>query len=65
MRVAQAIIENSRKVLLAADHSKFGRYAMVKLGNISQADNFITDAQPPESILTLLNEHDVELHIAQ
>ena len=65
VRVAQAIIENSRKVLLAADHSKFGRYAMVKLGNISQADNFITDAQPPESILTLLNEHDVELHIAQ
>ena len=65
VRVAQAIIENSRKVLLAADHSKFGRYAMVKLGNISQADNFITDAQPPESILTLLNEHDVELHIAR
>jgi len=65
VRVAQAIIENSRKVLLAADHSKFGRYAMVKLGNISQAGNFITDAQPPESILTLLNEHDVELHIAR
>ena len=64
VRVAQAIIKNSRNVLLAADHSKFGRYAMVRLGNITQANNFITDAQPPESILTLLKEHDVTLHLA-
>ena len=55
VRVAQA---------MAADHSKFGRYAMVRLGNITQANNFITDAQPPESILTLLKEHDVTLHLA-
>jgi DeoR family glycerol-3-phosphate regulon repressor len=63
VRVAQAIIKNSRRVLLAADSSKFGRYAMVRLGNITQAHDLITDASPPESIQTLLSDHDVNLHI--
>jgi DeoR family glycerol-3-phosphate regulon repressor len=63
VRVAQAIIKNSRKVILAADYSKFGRYAMVRLGNISQAHDFITDNTPPKSIQTILCEHDVNLHI--
>lgn len=65
VRVAQTIIANSRQVLLAADHSKFGRSAMVRLGNISQADHFFTDQQPPENIAALLAEHDVELHLAR
>lgn len=63
VRVAQAIIKNSRKVLLAADRSKFGRYAMVRLGNITQAHDLITDGKPPESIQALLLEHGVNLHI--
>jgi DeoR family glycerol-3-phosphate regulon repressor len=63
VKVAQAIIKNSRRVLLAADSSKFGRYAMVRLGNINQAHDFITDSKPPESIQTILTNHDVNLHI--
>jgi DeoR family glycerol-3-phosphate regulon repressor len=63
VKVAQAIIKNSRRVLLAADSSKFGRYAMVRLGNINQAHDFITDSKPPESIQTILTSHDVNLHI--
>lgn len=63
VRVAQTIIANSRQVLLAADHSKFGRNAMVRLGDISQADHFFTDQPPPGEISQLLHEHQVELHI--
>jgi DeoR family glycerol-3-phosphate regulon repressor len=63
VRVAQAIIANSRQVLLAADHSKFGRSAMVRLGNISQADHFFTDEDPPIEIARLLHEHKVHLHL--
>ncbi|GAB3094337.1 DeoR/GlpR family transcriptional regulator [Aestuariicella hydrocarbonica] len=63
VRVAQAIIANSRQVLLAADHSKFGRNAMVKLGNISQADHFFTDQAPPADIALILREHNINLHI--
>jgi DeoR family glycerol-3-phosphate regulon repressor len=63
VKVAQAIIKNSRRVLLAADSSKFGRYAMVRLGNINQAHDFITDSKPPKSIQAILTSHDVNLHI--
>lgn len=63
VRVAQTIIANSGKVLLAADHSKFGRNAMVRLGDITQADHFFTDQDPPDEIQKMLREHGVELHV--
>lgn len=63
VRVAQAIIENSDRVLLAADHTKFGRKAMVRLGNITQADHVFTDQAPPSPIDQLLQAHDIELHV--
>lgn len=63
VRVAQTIIANSGKVLLAADHSKFGRNAMVRLGDITQADHFFTDQDPPAEIQKMLREHAVNLHV--
>ncbi|MFC3023756.1 DeoR/GlpR family transcriptional regulator [Vibrio zhugei] len=64
VRVKQAIIENSRRVYLAVDHSKFGRNAMVKLGNIAQIDMLITNQTPPEGIVSILKEHDIPLQVA-
>ena len=63
VRVAQSIIANSAKVLLAADHSKFGRNAMVRLGNVTQADYLFTDDEPPVEIRQLLTEHNVDLRV--
>ncbi|MGP4842699.1 DeoR/GlpR family transcriptional regulator [Marinobacter sp. 1Y8] len=63
VRVAQTIIANSHQVLLAADHSKFGRNAMVRLGSITQADHFFTDQAPPREIQQMLNDNAVELHV--
>jgi len=59
VRVAQAILRNSRSVFLAADHSKFGRNAMVRLGNIADIDVLFTDQEPPEEILPVLEAGDV------
>jgi len=64
VRVAQAIIEHSRKVLLAADHSKFGRSAMVRLGHLSQVHALFTDRAPPREIGEILQHAGVELCIA-
>lgn len=64
VRVTQAIIENSRRVFLVADHSKFDRPAMVRLGSIDQVDALFTDCRPPEHIVTLLEDSQVALHIA-
>ncbi len=47
VRVSQAIIDNARQVLLAADSSKFGRNAVVRLGSIALIDHLYTDAPPP------------------
>ena len=65
VKVAQAIIEHSRQVYLAADHSKFGRKAMVRLGNISQADMFFTDRAPGQEVLSRMNDAEVALQICR
>jgi len=64
VRVAQAIIANSRRVFLAADHTKFGRNAMVRLGSVEQIDALFTDRAPPPAIRERLAAADVALHVA-
>jgi len=64
VHVARTIIENSRKVYLVADHSKFGRNAMVKLGSIAEIDTLITDRQPPEQLMPILKDNDINLVIS-
>ncbi|MGD9330995.1 MAG: DeoR family transcriptional regulator [Desulfobacterales bacterium] len=64
VRAARAIIDNSRKVFLAADHTKFGRNAMVRLGSIGEIDALFTDRRPTESLVEVMNADEVELHVA-
>lgn len=63
VRVAQAIINNSTSVLLAADHSKFGRNAMIKQADISQIDHLFTDETPPQEINKILIANGITTHI--
>ena len=49
-KVARAIIEHSREVWLAADHSKFNRPAMVELARLDNLDLLYTDAPPPDAV---------------
>lgn len=65
VRAAQRIIKNSRRVVLAADHSKFARSAMVRLGDMSCVHDLYTDQEPPENIVRILERFDVSLHIAE
>ncbi len=63
VRVAQAIIDNARSVILVADAMKFERNAPVRIGNIAQVGYFVTDKEPPEQFCKLCKESDVELVI--
>ena len=54
VKVAGAIIEHSREVWVAADHSKFNRPAMVELARFDQVDMLFTDAPPPAPFPQLL-----------
>ena len=63
VKVAQAMIENSSNVLLAADHSKFGRRAMVKQGNIAQVDHLFTDQDLTPEMAEYVKQNEVIAHI--
>lgn len=63
VRTKRAIIENSRCVMLVTDHSKFGRNAMVNLGNMGLIDYLFTDKQPPDSVMNIIRQHDVKLEL--
>lgn len=54
VKVARAIIEHSREVWLAADHSKFNRPAMVELARLDEIDMLFTDIAPPVPFPELL-----------
>jgi DeoR family glycerol-3-phosphate regulon repressor len=54
VKVARAILEHSREVWVAADHSKFNRPAMVELARFDQVDMLFTDAAPPAPFPALL-----------
>jgi DeoR family glycerol-3-phosphate regulon repressor len=59
VKVSQAILKNARKVILAADASKFERRAMVKQGNISQVDYLVSDEVPPDEIQEIIKQNSI------
>jgi DeoR family transcriptional regulator, glycerol-3-phosphate regulon repressor len=63
VRAAQAIIENARTVILVSDAMKFSRSAPVRIGHMSQIDVFVTDEQPPESIVDICRHNGVTVEV--
>lgn len=61
VKVAQAIIANSRHVILVADSTKFERTAPVRIGHLSQVDTFITDRCDVSAINDVCREAEVDL----
>ncbi len=62
--VARAILEQSREIWLAADHSKFHRPAMVQLARLDHLDRLFTDAPPPPPFAQLLADAAVQCIVA-
>ena len=65
VRVAEAIISHARTIFLAADHSKFGRPALVRLGHLNQIDALFTDAPTPPEMADALAAADIQIFVAQ
>lgn len=63
--VSQEILSSARQVFLAADSSKFGRNAMIRLGSLKQVDSIFTDQQPNEQYLKTIHDLGVNLVVAQ
>jgi DeoR/GlpR family transcriptional regulator of sugar metabolism len=63
--VMKKMVEQSEKVVILADHTKFNRTANFKVCNLSQIDFIITDKQPDETFMELLYKNNVSLLIAE
>ncbi len=64
VRAAQAIIGNSRNVILVADNMKFARSAPVRIGHMSDIDVFVTDRALPETLADVCKSMGVKLEVA-
>ena len=63
VKVARAIIEGARRKILVADSMKYARSAPVRIGHISEMDDFVSDARPPPAIARILADSDVRLEL--
>lgn len=59
--IKKQIIPQSKRVILLADHTKFGRTAFVKLMDFDEVDYLITDEDPGDEWRRFCAEHNVQL----
>ena len=59
--VMRIMMANSKHVFVAADHTKFSASASVELGAASAIDVLFSDAPPPQPLLAVLAQQQVEL----
>ena len=59
--MARAILEHSREVWVATDHSKFNRPAIVEMARFDQIEMLFTDGLPPDPFPALLSQAGVTL----
>ncbi len=63
VRVAQTIIRHSRRVFLVADHSKFNRNALVRMGDLGAIDALFTDQPVPEEMHAVFAEAKIDVFV--
>ena len=65
VRVAQEIIQQARRTILAVDRSKFERRAPVRIAHLKAIDTLVTDRPPPAAVRSICEEDGVALHLAE
>lgn len=63
--VMKKMTEQSKQTILLADHSKFNNNGNYKVCDLSQIDLIITDKQPNEPFMKILNRNNIRLLIAE
>ncbi len=63
-RIKHKMMQQAEMTIVLADHSKFGRELFYKFADLSEVDLIITDRSPSPEMLELLDQHEVELWIA-
>lgn len=63
VRVSRQILDAARASILVADKSKFTRKAPVRIGSVSEVDDFVTDGVPSERFVNACADWQTRLHL--
>ncbi|GEL01478.1 DeoR family transcriptional regulator [Swaminathania salitolerans] len=63
IQCARAIMRHARRVVLLADHTKFSRHPVGRVGDLSNIHDFVTDRLPQPEFCARLEAANVTLHI--
>jgi len=61
---AKVIFRNAQKIFLVADHSKFGRRAMIRFGSFADIDDLFTDVMPEDPYRASILSEGTQIHVA-
>lgn len=64
VELQRQMIEASDQLIVVVDHSKFGRRSLVRLCELSKADQLVTDDKVSPEWIELLRKNDVKVHTA-
>jgi len=64
VKTAKTILKNSQKIIMVADHLKFGRRAMQRVGHISDLDVIVTDSALDMHFVDICDAQDVDICVA-
>lgn len=59
--IKRAIIQSSRRAFLIADHTKYGKIALIKVADIEEFEVIIVDKPLPEDVLKSLEEKKIKI----
>lgn len=65
VRVSKAIVQQSRKVYLVADHTKLERSAPARLASLSEITTFFTDRALPDDLMAKCETWGTEVRLAE
>ncbi|MBL8707827.1 MAG: DeoR/GlpR transcriptional regulator [Rhodospirillaceae bacterium] len=63
--VSRSVIGHCERVIVGADHSKFGRRCLVAAVDFADVDLLVTDQAPVEDLAAELDAHDVEVLVTE
>lgn len=64
VKTAKTILRNSQKVIMVADHHKFGRRAMNRVGHIRDLDTIITDSSLDTHFKNICEAENVDIIVS-
>jgi len=62
VRVSREILDAARASMVVGDATKFSRKAPVRIGSLSEVDQFVTDKQPPASVLEACRQSNTQIY---